>query len=70
MKEFLQLLATIVLIVVVPLVILLAIWLGYLPQSVQIGISMIGVFSAIVIIVGGNLYMMWSDIKTKRYSKD
>jgi hypothetical protein len=63
-------LLTIVVAVVIPLVVLLGIWANILPQSVQVAIGMIGVISAIGFIVIGNLYLMWSDIKTGRYSKN
>ncbi len=55
--------------VVIPLVIVLGIWTDILPQSLQVAIGLIGVALAIAFIVGGNLYMMWSDIKTGRYRK-
>lgn len=55
--------------VIIPLVVLLAIWMDLLPQIVQIGIAQFAVYFAIVYICGGMLYMMYSDIKTKRYSK-
>ena len=69
MNNFIKLLLTIVVTVVVPLAIILGIWADILPQSLQVSIGMIAVIAAIVIIVGGNLWMMWSDIKTGRYSK-
>jgi len=69
MSNFIKLLLTIVVTVVVPLAILLGIWADILPQSLQVSIGMIGVVLAIAIIVLGNLYLMWSDIKTGRYSK-
>lgn len=68
MSNFIKFLLTVVVTVVVPLVILLGIWADILPQSLQVAIGMAGVILAAVIIVGGNLYMMWSDIKTGRYS--
>lgn len=55
--------------VVIPLVIVLGIWTDILPQSLQVAIGLIGVALAIAFIVGGNLYLMWSDIKTGRYRK-
>ena len=69
MSNFIKLLLTIVVTVVIPLAILLGIWADILPQSLQVSIGVIGVVLAAVIIVGGNLYLMWSDIKTGRYSK-
>lgn len=70
MSEFIKLLGALVITVVLPLAILLGIWSGILPQSLQVGIGMMAVYSAIAIIVIGNLYLIWDDIKTKRYSRD
>ncbi|WP_178862899.1 hypothetical protein [Thiomicrorhabdus cannonii] len=70
MNNLTKMLLTIVVAVVIPLVVLLGIWMDILPQSVQVAIGMIGVISAIGFIVIGNLYLMWSDIKTGRYSKN
>lgn len=67
MNNVIKFLLVLVAIVVVPLVILLGLYLDILPQGLQVAIAMIGVISAIAIIVGGNLYMMWDDIKTGRY---
>lgn len=67
MNNVIKFLLVLVAIVVVPLVILLGLYLDILPQSLQVAIAMIGVISAIAIIVGGNLYLMWDDIKTGRY---
>jgi hypothetical protein len=69
MRNELKFLLVLVVIVVVPLAILLGIYLEILPQSLQVAIGLFGVASAIAIIVGGNLYLMWDDIKTGRYKK-
>lgn len=69
MNNFVKMLLVIVVTVVVPLAILLGIWAGYLPQSLQVAIGLAGVALAIAAIVGGNLYLMWGDIKSGRYSK-
>jgi len=69
MNNFVKMLLVIVVTVVIPLAVLLGIWAGFLPQSVQIAIGLAGVVLAATFIVGGNLYLMWSDIKTGRYSK-
>ena len=70
MNNFVKMLLVIVVTVVVPLAILLGIWADILPQSLQVGIGLAGVAIAIAAIVGGNLYLMWSDIKSGRYSKN
>jgi len=67
MNNVIKFLLVLVAIVVVPLVILLGLYLDILPQSLQVAIAMIGVISAIAFIVGGNLYLMWDDIKSGRY---
>jgi hypothetical protein len=69
MNNFIKLLGVLVVTVVIPLVIVLGIWANILPESLQVYISVAAVVASIVFIVGGNLYLMWSDIKTGRYSK-
>jgi len=69
MNNFVKMLLVIVVTVVIPLAILLGIWADILPQSLQVAIGLAGVVLAAVAIVAGNLYLMWSDIKTGRYSK-
>lgn len=68
MSNFIKMLGVIVVTVVIPLVVLLGIWMGLLPESLQVAIGMAGVVLAILFIVVGNLYLMWDDIKTGRYS--
>lgn len=69
MNNFVKMLLVIVVTVVVPLAIILGIWADILPQSLQVSIGLAGVAMAIAVIVGGNLYLMWGDIKSGRYSK-
>ena len=69
MNNLMKMLGVIVITVVIPLAILLGIWADILPQSLQVGVGMFGVIATVAIIVGGNLYMMYSDIKSGRYSK-
>ena len=70
MNNFMKMIGVIVITVVIPLAILLGIWAGILPQSVQVAVGIFGVVATAVIIIGGNLYLMYSDIKTGRYSKN
>lgn len=70
MSNLMKMLGVIVVTVVIPLVVLLGIWADILPQSLQVAIGMFGVVASIVFIVAGNLYLMWGDIKTGRYSKN
>ena len=69
MNNVMKMLGVIVVTVVVPLVILLGIWADILPQSLQVAVGVFGVIATVTIIVGGNLYLMYGDIKTGRYKK-
>ncbi len=69
MKNFINMLIVLVITVIIPLAIVLGIWADLLPQSLQMSISQFAVFASAIIIIGGNLYLMWSDIKTGRYKK-
>lgn len=69
MNNLMKMLGVIVVTVVLPLAVLLGIWADILPQSLQIGIALFAVAFSIVYIVGGNLFLMWSDYKTGRYKK-
>ena len=70
MSNLMQMLGVIVIAVVIPLVILLGIWADILPQSLQVAIGIFGVIAAAAFIIVGNLYLMYSDIKTGRYKKN
>ncbi|GKT12857.1 MAG: hypothetical protein ISEC1_P1848 [Thiomicrorhabdus sp.] len=69
MNNFIKMLLVVVVVVAVPLLVLLGIWSGFLPESLQPVISLAGVVLAATYIIGGNLHCMYSDIKTGRYSK-
>ena len=69
MNNFVKMLLVIVVTVVIPLAILLGIWADILPQSLQVAIGLAGVALAAAAIIGGNLLLMWGDIKSGRYSK-
>ena len=69
MNNLMKMLGVIVVTVVLPLAVLLGIWADILPQSLQIGIALFAVIFSVVYIIGGNVYLMWSDIKTGRYKK-
>ena len=70
MSNLMKMLGVIVITVVIPLAILLGIWIGVLPQSLQVAIGIFGVVATVVIIVGGNLMLMYGDIKSGRYKKN
>ena len=55
--------------VIIPLGVVLAIWADLLPKVTQVWIAQFGVVASTIYIVGGMLYLMYGDIKTKRYSK-
>lgn len=69
MNDFMKMLGVIVVTVVIPLAVLLGIWADIIPQFVQIGIALFAVAFAIVYIAGGNLFLMYTDLKTGRYKK-
>lgn len=69
MSDLTKMLLVLVITVVIPLLVLLGIWADILPQSLQVAIGLAGVVLTIAYIVGGNLLLMWGDIKSGRYSK-
>lgn len=69
MNNFLKMLGVLTVTVIIPLAVLLGIWADLLPKSLQIYIAMFAVIFAITYIVGGNLYLMYSDVKTGRYKR-
>lgn len=69
MSDLTKMLLVLVITVVIPLLVLLGIWADILPQSLQVAIGLAGVVLTIAYIVGGNLMLMWGDIKSGRYSK-
>jgi uncharacterized BrkB/YihY/UPF0761 family membrane protein len=68
-KNIINFLIGFVVMFVMPFAIFMGIYFNILPQSLLIGIGVFGVLAAAVFIVGGNLFMMYSDIKTGRYKK-
>jgi hypothetical protein len=69
MKNVINMLIVLTITVIIPLAILLGIWADILPQSLQVAIAQFAVFASAAIIIGGNLFLMYSDIKTGRYKK-
>lgn len=69
MSNLTKMMLVLVVTVVIPLAVLLGLWLDILPQSIQVGIGMFGVIAAMTFIIGGNLLLMYGDIKTGRYKK-
>jgi membrane protease YdiL (CAAX protease family) len=68
MSNLTKMLLVLVITVVIPLAVLLGIWADILPQSLQVAIGLAGVALTIAYIIGGNLMLMWGDIKSGRYS--
>lgn len=66
-KNLVQFIIGMVVAFVLPLLVFMGIYLDLLPGSLLQVIGVIGVVSAVVLIVGGGLYLAWSDIKTGRY---
>ncbi len=68
MGNFLILTGLVVVAVFIPVAVIIGVWADVLPDSIAEVTSMVGVALAIIYIVGGNLYLMYGDIKTGRYS--
>lgn len=54
--------------IVLPFAITLGVYFDYLPSWITVATGTIGTAAAIAVIVGFTLFMLWSDIKTGRYS--
>lgn len=70
MSNLMQMLGVIAIAVLIPLLVLLGIWADILPQSVQVAVGIFGVIAAAAFIIGGNLLLLYGDIKTGRYKKN
>ena len=69
MSEFMKFLGVMVITVIIPYLMIWGVYFDVLPESLEVIISQLAVFAAIVIIIGGNLLIMYQDIKTGRYKK-
>lgn len=69
MGNFLILTGLVVVAVFIPIAVIIGVWANLLPDVIAEYTSIVGVALAIIFIVGGNLYCMYGDIKTGRYSK-
>ncbi len=67
MSDLIKFLGVLVVTVIVPYLIIWGVYFDVLPESLEVIITQLAVISAIVIIVGGNLLMMYQDIKSGRY---
>ncbi len=68
MGNFLILTGLVVVAVFIPVAVIIGVWADILPAAIAEISSMVGVALAIIYIVGGNLWCMYGDIKTGRYS--
>lgn len=66
--NLLKFLAFVVVAVVLPFAVILGIYFDLLPSSIAVVVGTIGTAAAIATIVGFTLFLLWSDIKTGRYS--
>jgi len=66
--NLLKFLAFVVVAVVLPFAVILGIYFDLLPNSIAVVVGSIGTAAAIATIVGMTLFLLWSDIKTGRYS--
>ncbi|SFR63780.1 hypothetical protein [Thiomicrospira sp. ALE5] len=68
-KNLVNFLLGFVIMFVLPFAVFMGIYFNLLPQSLLVAIGIFGVIAAAAFIVGGNLFLMYSDIKTGRYKK-
>ncbi len=70
MHDLVKFLLGLVVTVVIPMAIILGIYFDFLPETLAVIIATGAVVLSAIYIVGGNLLMMYQDIKTGRYSKE
>ena len=66
--ELIKFLGVLVAGVVVPLLVILGVYFGFLPSVIPTIVGTTGTALAIAITVGFSVWLMWSDISTGRYS--
>lgn len=66
--NLLKFLAFVVVAVALPFAVILGIYFDLLPSSIAVVVGTIGTAAAIATIVGMTMFLLWSDIKTGRYS--
>lgn len=69
MSEFKKFVGVVTITVIIPYLMILGVYFDVLPESLEVIVAQLGVLSAIVVIVGGNLLLLYQDIKTGRYKK-
>jgi hypothetical protein len=69
MSDLMKFFGVVAIAVLIPYAIILGVYFDFLPESLEVLFSQLAVIAAVVIIVGGNLLMIYQDIKTGRYKK-
>ena len=67
MSDLMKFFGVVTIAVLIPYAIIWGVYFDILPESLEVLFSQLAVLSAAVIIVGGNLMMMYQDLKTGRY---
>ena len=67
MSDLMKFFGVVTIAVLIPYAIILGVYFDILPESLEVLFSQLAVLSAVVIIVGGNLLLMYQDVKTGRY---
>ena len=67
MSDLMKFFGVVTIAVLIPYAIIWGVYFDILPESLEVLFSMLAVIAAIVIIVSGNLVLMYQDIKTGRY---
>lgn len=70
MHDLVKFLIGLVVTVVIPMAIILGIYFDFLPETLAVIIATAAVVLSAIYIVGGNLLMMYQDLKSGRYSKE
>lgn len=66
--NLLKFLGFVVLAIVLPFALIVGVYFDLLPSWITVAAGSVGTLAAIGIIVGLTFFMLWSDIKTGRYS--
>lgn len=67
MSDLMKFFGVVTIAVLIPYAIIWGVYFDILPESLEVLFSQLAVLSAVVIIIGGNLMLMYQDLKTGRY---
>ena len=67
MSDLMKFFGVVLVTVLIPYAIIWGVYFDILPESLEVLFSQLAVLSAVVIIIGGNLMLMYQDMKTGRY---